>query len=79
MEIRIEPHKKGEEGIICMPLVCNIPDAGQRHRGWKMTVCPVCGTDCWETDIHRRALKREPGLKAACTICALKAGTKSDE
>lgn len=76
MAIKIKPHKIGFTGIVCLPLCTNIPDADLdiRHTDWMKVECPVCGIDCWETDGHRKLMQREPNLKLACTLCALKKG-----
>ncbi len=76
MDIKIDPHKKGDGGLLCMPLVSNLPDANKIYDDWKKTSCPVCGSDCWESDTHRRILELEKDLKAVCTKCALKAGMR---
>lgn len=47
----------------------NVPDP--RKDDWKLTTCPICGAECWETEIARQALSVEPRLRAACTACAL--------
>ena len=72
-EVSITPHKVGDGGILAMPLKANIPDP--QRDDWKLTTCPLCGAECWETDLARQAIKVEPDLRAACTVCALKAGT----
>ena len=72
MNIKITPHKIGDEGIACMPLKSNIPDASQRS-DWKLVNCPLCGAKCWESDLLREVVKLE-GCPAACTACALRAG-----
>lgn len=66
------PHEAGDGGILAMPLRDNIPDPGRYD--WKLTTCPVCGAECWETEIARQALAAEPELRAACTACALRGG-----
>lgn len=38
----------------------------------KLTTCPVCGAECWQTDTARRILALEPDVRTACTACALK-------
>lgn len=76
MNIKIEPHKKGDGGLLCMPLVSNLPDADKTHKDWRKATCPVCGVKCWESDTHRKLLELEKDLKAVCTMCALKAGVK---
>ena len=66
------PHEVGDGGILAMPLRENIPEPGRDD--WKLTTCPVCGAECWETEIARQALAAEPELRAACTACALRGG-----
>lgn len=65
----ITPHKVGDGGILAMPLAENVPFP--TNDGWELTHCPVCGAECWETDLAREALKVEPELRVACTTCAL--------
>ncbi|MDD3395146.1 MAG: alanine racemase [Anaerotignum sp.] len=72
MNFKIEPHKKGDAGMLCMPLVSNLPDADKKHQDWKKTTCPACGAECWVSDAHQEILKSEPKVKAVCTMCALK-------
>ncbi|NCB30373.1 MAG: hypothetical protein EOM66_03080 [Clostridia bacterium] len=57
-----------------MPMVANIPEPGRAD--WRLMDCPVCGRECWQSDAHRQALAAEPGLQAACTMCALRAGMR---
>ena len=67
----ITPHKADDGGILCM-LRCSsvsLPD----NTTWKRVSCPVCGTECWLTDVAQKTLEIEPNLKTACTRCALKA------
>jgi len=52
----------------------NIPNPKSSER--KLVECPNCGIGCWESDKHRKLLKENPKLKAACTECALRAGIK---
>lgn len=40
----------------------------------RLVSCPVCGEDCWENDDHRKLLQENPNIKAACTMCAIRAG-----
>lgn len=75
MNINIEPHKKGDGGLLCMPLVINLPEADKEHKDWKKKMCPSCGVvQCWESDAHREMLEQEKNIKAVCTMCALRAG-----
>lgn len=70
MNVKITPRKATDRGgIACMPLLANIPEG---HADWKLTTCPVCGTQCWETPLL--AVAKSQGAQAYCTMCALKAG-----
>lgn len=73
MNINICHWKPEDAGNICMPLLKNIPYP--KKDDWKLVDCPICGNGCWETDAHRELLIDNPCLKAACTECALKAGS----
>lgn len=75
--VTITPHEVGDGGILAMLLKANIPDP--QHDDWKLTTCPICGAECWETDLARQAMAAEPELRAACTTCALKAGMGGKE
>lgn len=72
VEVSVTPHKPGDGGILAMPLKANIPNP--QRDDWKPAICPVCGAECWQTDLARETLAAEPDLRAACTACALKAG-----
>jgi len=50
-----------------MPLAKNISEP---HPGWKLTTCPKCGQECYETPVASEAIEKE-GLLAFCTECAL--------
>lgn len=64
------PHEVGDGDLLLMPTRAHIPDP---QRGdWKPATCPICGAECWETEIHRQALAAEPGLRAVCTDCGLR-------
>lgn len=76
MDVKVWPHKKGDGGLLCMPLVSNLPEANKTHKDWKKKTCPSCGSACWESDTHRNLLKQEKDVKAVCTMCALKAGVR---
>ena len=65
---------KNTQSILCLPTRAHIPTP--QHQDWKMIACPVCGKDCWESDLARKAKKQNPKLKSACTDCALKIGFK---
>lgn len=70
--VELTPHKPGDGGILTMPLKANIPDP--QRDDWTPATCPICGAECWQTDLARAAMAAEPDLRAACTACALKAG-----
>lgn len=74
MKINITPHKRGDGGLLCMPLVRNLPDANKTHTDWEKTTCVVCGSACWKSELHKQILKQEKDAKAVCTMCAIKAG-----
>lgn len=65
-------------GNITMPLRDNVPDPGPSHKDWRLRTCPICGTECWESDLARQALAQNPGLRAACTECALRGGLNAE-
>ena len=54
------PHEVGDGGLLLMPTRAHIPDP--QRDDWKPATCPICGAECWETEIHRQALAAEPGL-----------------
>lgn len=64
------PHEVGDGGLLLMPTRAHIPDP--QRDDWKPATCPICGAECWETEIHRQALAAEPGLRAVCTDCGLR-------
>ena len=71
------PHEAGDGGILAMPLRDNIPDPGRDD--WKLTTCPVCGAECWETEIARQALAAESELRAAVPPARSEEGGLEDE
>lgn len=71
-DVIVTPHEVGDGGILAMPLKANIPNP--KRDDWRLVACPVCGAECWETDLARQAMAAEPELRAACTACAMKAG-----
>ena len=75
MNILISPHRPGDGGILAMPMKKNVPVG---HEDWKPTTCPICGAECWTSDGHREALMIEPGLRVACTECALQGVVAKD-
>ena len=60
-----EPEEKG--GYAMMPMKKNIP-VGKDD--WKLTACPECGCECWETPLLSIAIKQ--GAVALCTECAIR-------
>lgn len=52
-----------------MPLRRNVP-AGRKD--WKLTTCPNCQKECWETPLL--AVAKAQGASALCTECAVRAG-----
>lgn len=72
LEVSVTPHKVGDGGILAMPLKDNTPEP--KDPSWKLTTCPICGAECWESGLARQAMEAEPDLRAVCTVCALKAG-----
>ena len=57
----------GQPGTLAMPLLANVPIG---HEGWEIVECPICGEECWKRP-EQEQLEAQ-GVKAACTICALK-------
>lgn len=70
----LRPGKPDAGSYLCLPTQKNIPNP--QHSDWKLVECPKCGNGCWISDEHWKLLKNNPGLKAVCTECALKAGVK---
>lgn len=70
MNVKITPWKPGDGGLLCLPLRSNIPES--KNPDWRSVKCPICGRDCWETDLARLAMAA--GARAACTECSLRAG-----
>lgn len=57
MNIKIWPRKKNDKGgYACMPLKKNVPEG---HDGWRLTTCPECGTECWESPLLKSIAKSE--------------------
>ena len=74
------PHEVGDGGLLLMPTRAHIPDP--QRDDWKPATCPICGAECWETEIHRQALAAEPGLglsvlTAACVELRASASSTS--
>lgn len=60
--------------IIMLPAYSNVPNPS--HDDWKLVKCPICEADCWESDLTREVKQLFPGIKAACTPCALRASVQ---
>lgn len=57
MNIKIWPRKKNDKGgYACMPLKKNVPEG---HDGWRLTTCPECGTECWESPLLKSIANQE--------------------
>lgn len=70
MNVSIQPRKTTDRGgFACMPLKQNVPVG---HDDWKLTTCPECGEECWETPLLQTV--KEQGAIALCTVCALTKG-----
>lgn len=54
---------------ITMPLEKNIPCP--TNPNWRLMQCPVCGQNCWESDMARQVSAAYPGVAKKCTECAL--------
>jgi hypothetical protein len=72
MELVINP---GRISIICMPLKRHIPET--KNSDWKLTTCPECGDECWESDLARQV--KATGCGAVCTVCALRVGMSKQD
>ena len=59
-----------------LPMKKNVPNPG--HKDWVLVTCPVCGAECWESELARMAKKLQPDLRAACTECALRGAAEKD-
>lgn len=69
MNVKIWPRKSIDKGgVACMPLRQNVPEG---RRDWKLTMCPNCQRECWETPLL--AVARSQGASALCTECAIRA------
>lgn len=68
-KVVLAPWKSSDKGYIALPLKINVPEI--KNKDWKLVHCDICGEECWESDLARTVLKTE-GMKAACTMCALK-------
>lgn len=72
MKVKIYPRSINEKGgIAMMPMKKNVPCGKE---GWKLTACPGCGRECWETPLF--ALVKKQGAVRMCTECALKQALK---
>lgn len=74
MKAILTPHKSGDSGILCLPLKSNVPKG---HENWKLVHCPICGAECWESELARKAMETEPNITAVCTSCALQGKRRS--
>jgi transcription elongation factor Elf1 len=54
----------------CMPLKSNIEQPYNSH--WRLTKCPNCGKECWETPLQRNIKQQNSNLQFVCTECAIK-------
>lgn len=54
---------------IMLPLERNIP--APKNRDWKLVQCPICGKNCWESDLAREVMALYQSADACCTECAL--------
>ena len=63
-----------DNDIIMLPAYANVPEPS--HADWRLVKCPVCGADCWESDLHREVKQMFPGMRSACTPCALRASVQ---
>lgn len=53
----IRPRYRGERGgTLTMSMKKNIPEP--KHKDWKLTTCPRCGQQCWESELARQCLKK---------------------
>lgn len=74
--MQIKPRReKKKGGIICLPLVKNVP--APKAKDWKKVKCPMCGAECWESDLARQIKKQVDA--AACTMCALRRKQNEEE
>lgn len=74
--ICLSEYEPGDQGYVCMPLAVNVPVGCD---DWEQVNCPICGAECWETDLARLVLKNSKTVKAACTLCSLRMGMKRKE
>ncbi len=74
--MKITVRQQGESGgIACLPMAVNIPKP--MSKDWKKVSCPICGADCWESDLARKIIAK--GTMVVCTMCALKIGLSGSE
>ena len=66
--ISMKPYKIGSGGTVCFPRKSAVENG---KPGWKLTKCPFCGTECWETPDAAELLANDPTLRGACTMCVL--------
>lgn len=61
----------------CMPLKKNV-EAPNDPR-WRLTPCPNCGEECWETPFQRNLEQQNKNQQFVCTECALKSALINKE
>lgn len=75
--MKIEPRKKSDRGgYLMMPLVDNVPVPADNT--WKKTVCPECGTECWDIPLPKGFSENMIDGKL-CTMCALKLQARGEK
>lgn len=67
------PYRKGDGGTILMPRAENV---AVPQEGWEKRQCPVCGTMCYISRVHRRLMKKDCGLRVVCVGCATRKGKR---
>lgn len=68
--MKIEPRKTTDRGgYMMMPLRANIPEP--KNSTWKLSKCPKCGAECWETPLPEGYTEDMFDGKL-CTMCGLK-------
>lgn len=75
MNVNIRPWEPDDKGYACLPLAKNLPpeaEVRERHPDWKLVKCPICGADCWESELARQVKKER--VSGVCTLCAIKKG-----
>lgn len=67
--IKICQQATGPAQVIMRPMAKNVPDPPD---DWTETECPRCGAKCYKMPQEPDVLP--PGVTAACSLCAIKAG-----